>query len=508
MMQAERAPVRLRFVEGQFISENDLLAERRYRELAMRRHRISGHTWGVVHGLELSVGGNGDAVVAPGLAVDGHGRLLTVDRPTRIDRGLIEGSSPYVWLIARCAGPDDDVSVLRFGVDRPVTPEPPGEPLIGPTGIDDAGTQAWPVVLGRVDSAGPDGTPTGEGRVNAGLVGETVSAPSGDARLVIGSTPDDDRECFSVATVAVPVEDAEDADAEAADRLRQPEPVRRIVVDRSGNTTFRSDTELRRSGEGRPARAVVCPTALLAPADHVGVEFGSVPTPEQERPWTIYRTEVEEGGRPASQLRVEIQPPGDDGDPRPSSLSIGHRRLGRFVSCLSVAADCSVTVRGDIEYHGVLAEGPIQADFNDPRFLAAAANSFVRGAVVGGDGLSGTYATSFEVEATADPTDPHPGDPVDLDVVINNTGEADITILRATVHVSFDGVNQGQFAILLDREVLEAGGDSALGSISFLMPDQENVEVVFAVMASGVGPARIGVYTTTEADATTGGFVS
>jgi hypothetical protein len=67
---------RVRYVDGQLLSAEDLRAEQDYHRERARRHNRLAHGAGVVHGLEVTVvpGANGPGVrVSPGFAIDPDG---------------------------------------------------------------------------------------------------------------------------------------------------------------------------------------------------------------------------------------------------------------------------------------------------------------------------------------------------------------------------------------------------------------------------------------------------
>ncbi|MBI5259414.1 MAG: hypothetical protein HY855_23125 [Burkholderiales bacterium] len=80
------------FFEGQYLGAADLAVLLDYLREQAARLRLAGRSWGVVSGLELVQGTDpGGAIqytIAPGIAIDGHGRLLALLQPTRLDAGL------------------------------------------------------------------------------------------------------------------------------------------------------------------------------------------------------------------------------------------------------------------------------------------------------------------------------------------------------------------------------------------------------------------------------------
>ena len=85
---------RPRFYEGQFLSAADLEAAIRYPRVAQARHALAGHTWGIALGLDVreraapGAPNRVELTLNPGLAWDGFGRTIAVDRPQRIPESL------------------------------------------------------------------------------------------------------------------------------------------------------------------------------------------------------------------------------------------------------------------------------------------------------------------------------------------------------------------------------------------------------------------------------------
>lgn len=82
------------FHEGQYLSAADLDAAVSYPRVQQARHQLGAHTWGIAAGLTLQerpAPGAPDRVeliVQPGLAWDGFGRSLVIERPERLDESL------------------------------------------------------------------------------------------------------------------------------------------------------------------------------------------------------------------------------------------------------------------------------------------------------------------------------------------------------------------------------------------------------------------------------------
>ncbi len=108
-------------------------------------------------------------------------------------------------------------------------------------------------------------------------------------------------------------------------------------------------------------------------------------------PWQIYRVAVTQNAGQANefdvqQLRMEIGNPGKEGDPQRHQFAIGvseqdgsDQDIEHFLPCLTVQADGTVTMHGNLEIEdGQLVESPIGVDLHDPRFGALMIDSFTQ----------------------------------------------------------------------------------------------------------------------------------
>lgn len=80
---------RPQFFEGQYLGADDLAAIVEYLRTTSARQNLGQHSWGVAIGLELVSQPVTDTAVEyyvqPGVAVDGYGRIIVVNNPTRIE---------------------------------------------------------------------------------------------------------------------------------------------------------------------------------------------------------------------------------------------------------------------------------------------------------------------------------------------------------------------------------------------------------------------------------------
>ena len=206
---AAEPPARPRYREGQVLQAQDLLDEQAYRIRERRCHAIGEHRWGIAQGLGLVTRNDGGITLQPGAAVDGYGRTLLVPGPVEVPASVLDTYGPMVdlWL-GYCrepvtpaqrgtwaCGPGRDSrwrerAVLRLSpAAAEVDPRrPPGVP---PPDLDfpphqappDDPARQWPVYLGRLDTQTGS---VGGARPYIGLVGDTVAAPSGRARMQVG----------------------------------------------------------------------------------------------------------------------------------------------------------------------------------------------------------------------------------------------------------------------------------------------------------------------------------
>jgi hypothetical protein len=490
--------VRVRFGEGQFLGADDLAGEQAYREDAVRRHLIGGHTWGVVAGLAL-VTRTGGFTVDAGLAVDGYGRVLCVEAPVDVAVDPNDPGTRDVWLSTRTGG----VTVVCLGPVRTVDPRrppgvPPGDVTALPHRAVGPAPGAWPVYLGRVTWTASTVQVDEAGRVLAGLTGESVAAASGRARMQVGAESTGAPR-FAVAT--------EQAGAEQPGAEPGVEPAAagqaglrtRLRIDAAGDLTVEGATTVHDD-------LVLLPPAAPPPrGTHTGLRFDSVPAPAAAAPWTLYRTRVERDGRPVDQLRIEIGHPGEGGDPTLHRFVVGARRVDTstvFAPCLSVDAAGTVIVHGDLEVTGAVFEGPVPADPDDPRFADASAGTFVRGAAGTATRVDGFFAAALEVSVLIPPNQVA-GTQLNCALTVTGAGTAPVTDGQVHVVMALGAtvVYQQQVAGGLR---IPPGTDVPVPLVpAFLLPNSAGVaQLTVSVVALGVGPSVNVVSARGEATAT------
>lgn len=501
-VKAETARVgatRVRFRERQVLRASDLAAEQSYRLAARRRHNIGHHGWGIVSGLQLKVTPAG-LVLEPGMAVDGYGRELFVHAPLALPPDAFEklqSESLDVWLFYDITeatvpqrgnwdcGPGRNTrtreqSLLRLTAAREIDPrrpvEVPDEDLLFPPHETppDSPSREWPVYLGKIKrtaTAPPAYEIPPASSPYATLTGETVAAPSGRARMQVGSELESDARRFAVSV--------EDANGKLVERL---------AVDRDGNTVVTGNTTIdNRSGGNTPASCLrmrenkaastgdetsspepLCQSfadsgAKKIPGAARMIHFLPLAaTPAAAAPWQIYRTSVKQDDRTLKQLRVELKHPGDKGDPKLYRLTVGTRNAnGVFKACFTVTADCTVTIEGAVNVNGQLIEGPIQADPSDPRFAAVITKQWATGVVAAesqlgtlfGDinsGELGVSITGLQSRHGSDPVQPVGGLTISPDDVllytftVSNRGQSKVTDIQIYANLFFNDTRQSQ----------------------------------------------------------------
>jgi hypothetical protein len=86
------------YFRGQLLDETDFHAEQDYHLKAWQRHHATFHSWGVINGLTVTLQ-QGQAVVAPGAAIDSLGREVRLDEAVALDlTGFSAADTVYVLL--------------------------------------------------------------------------------------------------------------------------------------------------------------------------------------------------------------------------------------------------------------------------------------------------------------------------------------------------------------------------------------------------------------------------
>lgn len=533
---------RVRFRERQVLRASDLATEQSYLVAARRRHNIGHHGWGIVGGLDLAITPGG-LVVEPGMAVDGYGRELFVHAPLALPPDAFEtlhSAALDVWLFYdiaeasvpqrgnRDCGPGRNTrtreqSRLRLTAAREIDPrrpvEVPDEDLAFPPHETppDSPSREWPVYLGtirRTATAPPAYEIPSASLPYVTLTGEGIAAPSGRARMQVGSELENDTRRFAVSVA--------DANGKFVERL---------AVDRDANTVVTGNTTIdNRPGDAAPARrlrmrenkpAGTSDTVIKEPLcrQSTGSDAKERPgaarmvhflplaaTPAAAAPWQIYRTSVKQDERTLQQLRVELKHPGDEGDPKLYRLAIGRRDAdGEFKACFTVAADCTVTIEGAINVNGQLIEGAVQADPSDPRFAAALSKQWASGVVAAesqlgvlfGDinsGDLGVRITGLQSKSGSGTPQPlgssstiTPNNLLLYNFTVRNNGQSRITNIQIYANLFFNGTRQSQEKLPPAPFNLDPGQDKVILPGGVFDPRGAEGKVEIAVTAIGVG---------------------
>jgi hypothetical protein len=390
---------RVHYFERQFLRRQDFADEQAYHLLKQRLHQLGQHRpWGIVRGLELTLDADCNPVLQPGVAVDGYGRDLVwafqqalpvqeFDAKASdildvwLDYNLVPGeTAPPGYANCGDTSPGgafyriEELPILRLTVPNPAYPNArvPEGVLDDDLGFDatrippDEPTAFWPIFMGQVLRVrGKTGQPdqysiNPAGRPYAGLVGESVYHPTGNAWIEIGSSPanhDIGTKLSGPANrFAVFLQDpSQSADDSAASN---PEP--RLEITSDGQMTVCADTTL--YGDLSVAGALMFEAAQ------------SNLVPDKSRPWTFYRAIGQAAMAPAArgatpsqaphtqELRIEIA----DNDAVPSQVVIGAWRKGPdgkegFQPCLTVDDDCNIRVSGNLIVEGSIDKPSISA---------------------------------------------------------------------------------------------------------------------------------------------------
>ena len=559
---------RVHYRERQILTVADLRDEQRHRIDRWRRHLLKHHGWGIISGLHAVLKPDGSITICPGVAIDGYGRMLRIGEPKEIDPETVqkavkcletipetetgclclrhvllldrsqcdpsrtEGRRPYPdrWLeshvivLARGLDPCDARKAPRLTIlDDRLEPLPQGarfEERCGPRLVpicclppapsDRKSDQICVSDLVQAEKS------AGTARLYpacmpwATLTAEYVTAPSGNATLVVGTDPTDPWRRFGVAV--------RDADGAIADY--------RFEVDRNRRTTIKGPVVIDGLLEIHRPRAVPSRAPLPPPVPPTSViEFGPVPDLAEgesplPRPWQIYRVARQRDGSKPSALRIEIENPGKENGFENYRFSIGtwveprdkaeSPEAVEFRSILSAAADGVVRISDThslpdapppaephrllIVEDGVIREGPIQAILADPRFAEAVLNLSTAG--------------SLDLDFTEEPTYSQADGRVTYKIQVSNRGSVDVFGIQ--LHQSafdpdepspsgdeIDPDPQLQFKIseiTALKAVSESGFVDSAEVTGTFVPLVENQTLVVAVLAYGVGPVGSIVY--------------
>ncbi|HEY0111313.1 MAG TPA: hypothetical protein VGB67_16860 [Fibrella sp.] len=396
---------RVYFREEQVLRKADLIDEQAYRIAQRRRHNIAHHTWGIVVGLEIDA----DIKLQPGMAVDGYGRELIVTDSMHL-KEYVEGytfQKPYnaltVWLqynrrdftssdmSYQCMSGQDNrsreapnlrLTPIIYDPGSPYTPL--AMPNFGPHDwLPDDPSKEWPVYLGVLYKDGTgDWQLDGSNRRYVTLIGNQITSPSDLVRMQLASDDSSDQRRFAVSFA--------NAKGIFEDRL---------VINRKGEIHLHGSVRQR--------------DKLTLQAPHTSLVFGTpkeLPEepPAEAIPWRIYRFADEEKKPTVNELRIEMFHPGDKGDPALNQISLGYTQKEEdgtaksFTAGLTVRADGSSSISGNLKVTGQVTVGPIPDDPTDPRFQKAMIQQWIDVLLAS----ASTIISGLQVEISAQGTAP------------------------------------------------------------------------------------------------------
>jgi hypothetical protein len=461
--------LRPRFADGQVLTAGDLTAEQTYLIAARRRHLLSGHTPGIVFGLEPSLQ-NGVVTVSPGLAIDGVGRELIVSEATAARSGpaaLGSGSEMGIYVqydpvAAPGAGPAHPrLSEQADVFTGPVSAD--AAPVCNVTALpDDASAPPSPVLLGVVKAGGAGVEVTR--RMYAGAIGSAASAPQGTSRIAFGRAGS-----LSV-LVAGQTESA-------------------VRVDADGTTVAGDavvDGSLTLGTPGGPASSGSCPLTLQSQPASAGAS-----------PWALCRTSVPATaptattpGTPAcEELRIVLPAPPAGPGPTQQAVSVGGQDSGEsFARTLSVLTDGTVVINGDLHITGRLATAPAPVDASDPRLRQALLANFVSGVQAGIGVLEEQYTgrlalTKLQLQAS--------GGGVACTLSLDNVGAVEVDNIAVTAAVWLEGTPATTPDQTLATSVqLKAGASLAVHG-NLKAPGSGSMNVLVRASGSGLAGTTI-----------------
>lgn len=358
---------RVNYFDRQFLRVEDFADEQSYQIAMRRRHNISHHTWGIVEGLEPKFI-DGGLYVSPGLAVDGFGRELIVETVQALSTRFFADLNTHeiqIWIDYSTAdtmpspkgfapfkaegeGPFYRVSEkaqIRLSKPAPASKPPLPESVLPSDREFDATRAApedrrWPVFLGTViarpQNPGQPYVIDLSERPYAGLIGEGIIAPSGGARVQIGSDSAGGSDRFGV---FVPADDESP----------------RLAVQEDGTVNARGETTFQGS---------------LTIGGSLEIAVGPATSPQ---PWRLYRVqETDAHGTTHNELRIEMA--GEGGGNNEVVFGAWSQKDSKFKECLTIADDGTVTVSGNLVINGKLDVNP---DSLVPGQVSAEAKAFM-----------------------------------------------------------------------------------------------------------------------------------
>ena len=318
-------PTEVEYYQGQRLTATLFRTEQAYHVTMRERHNLAGHDWGIALGLGLSAG-----YVEAGYAIDGYGRelILPARTPFALDIAFDElgtDSLDISLVYSRSVEPSGDYAVETPviqvdraqgpGTDRRQPKVAPGDENFGPTrAVPNDNLHPWAVYLGTItrDPATPANAPVISGAGDRPYIGARaaqVFTPAGDARLDLGED------------VAVYAGTASS-------------PALRWSAGGAGPAQLDVGGALTVGGDlGIAGGRVILPQASVAGA-------GATPG------WQLDHVTTGSPGTPVEQLRLILGDPATAG--AATEFVIGSFTNGQFTPCLTVGADGTITIHGNL----------------------------------------------------------------------------------------------------------------------------------------------------------------
>jgi hypothetical protein len=325
---------RVQYHDNQILRLQEFTDEQDYHVAMRRRHNLSGHAWGIASGLNVTPEGD-TVVIQPGFAVDGYGRELVLADPTQVVSIEPRADGQFTYdLFLSYQETSSDPAPKEFDPDhRPtrwtekpvpyvkevkqpsVAPNPDQPPLVpkcdwpfDATRPPPKADQPWPVFLARITTSPTDPRLTIDlgHRRYVRVIATRVEHPTKTTAVNVG--PDE----FSV-------EIAKNLSLTVADdEVTVPHGLAVIggLVVRQGTLQF-----------GEPANP---------------------PASDDNQQWRMYRT-----GTGFRDLRVEL-PAGSKDTPNTLVVGAWSELEQKFMPCLTVASDRTVTVDGTLVVRGAM----------------------------------------------------------------------------------------------------------------------------------------------------------
>jgi hypothetical protein len=288
------------YQEGQLLEAAELQAEQESRTDALTRHEGNIHTPGVITGLQVTAAATaGDVQIQPGLAIDGPGRYLVLERS--LTTSLADGEDVTVSIVWRQGAAQIELS------DRP----PPAQA--------DRTQEAWPVILGQAALSRGSITVRADAREDLRLRATTLSAPAGGSRVLLGGHGGRSTQVLGVQLAS----NAGFADA--------------TTVDADGTARVFVDSSV--AGAVYAPRPVVLDTPVAPPTAAV--------------PWSLYRATVTRPDKTVvEQLRLEVGEVKSGVDPHSLELLVMQGGTGAEKDLLYVDAGTTVTIPKNLTVEG------------------------------------------------------------------------------------------------------------------------------------------------------------